>query len=175
MLFRSNSATGSSQVAVPALGGGLVTLAAGGSRLSDNFSTIAAGVNLVQPLTEEWALLAGAAANLKFNSTQNQFDTNSIDGNVGARWTRGKEVLSAGVQMQKFSVDNSHFRDTTGVVAQWQHNYSETRQITAFTQISDLRYPTQTLRNARREIYGVAFAEGLTSDRKSTRLNSSHT
>ncbi len=160
-----NSATGNGQIALPALGGAIVNLGAGSTRIGDNFTSLAGGVNLVQPITEEWALLAGVAVNGKLNSTQKQFDTNSIDGNLGARWARGKEAISAGVQVQSFSVDNTRFRDTTGLVAQWQHYYSDTRSITAFTQISDLRYPSQAIRNARRGIYGLAFAEGLGGSR----------
>ena len=98
-----NSATGNRQVALPALGGAVVNLGAGGTSIGDNFTSLAGGVNLVQPITEEWALLAGVAVNGKLNSTQKQFDTNSIDGNLGARWARGKEAISAGVQVQSFS------------------------------------------------------------------------
>ncbi len=156
-----NSATGNGQVAIPALGGAVVNLGAGGTSVGDNFTSLSGGVNLLQPVSEEWALVAGAAVNGKLNSTQKQFDTNSIDGNLGARWASGKEAISAGVQVQSFGVDNTRFRDTTGFVAQWQHYYSDTRSITAFTQISDLRYPSQAIRNSRRGIYGLAFAEGL--------------
>jgi tetratricopeptide (TPR) repeat protein len=156
-----NSATASGQVALPALGGGLVTLGPGGSRLGDNFSSVSAGANLLQPLSEEWALAAGVAASARLNNTDKQFDTNSLDGNIGARWSRDKNAVSAAFQAQTFSVDNTRFRDTTGIVAQWQHSYSDTRQITAYTQLSDLRYPTQSIRDARRGVYGLSYAEGL--------------
>jgi hypothetical protein len=170
-----NSATGNSQVSLPSLGGSLVTLSPGGSRLGDNYSSVSGGINLLQPLSEEWALLAGAAASLRVNNSANQFDTNSIDGNLGARWSRDKNAISAAFQVQSFSVDNTRYRDTTGVVAQWQHNYSDTRQITAYTQLSDLRYPTQTIRDARREVYGLSYAEGLGGPRNIVVFGSAYT
>jgi len=170
-----NSATGSGQVALPSLGGGLVTLGAGGTKLGDNYASLNGGVNLLQPLSEEWSLVAGANASIRLNSTDKQFDTNSIDGNLGARWARDKNAVSAGLQVQSFSVDNTRFRDTTGIVAQWQHNYSDSRQITAFTQISDLRYPTQTIRNARREVYGLSYAQGLGGPRNAVLFGSAYT
>jgi len=160
-----NSATGSGQVAVPALGGALVTLAPGGSRLSDNFMSMAAGINLLQPISEEWSLLAGAAANIRLNGSKDQFDTNSLEGNLGARWTRGQNAVSVSAQAQSFRVDNTRFRDTTGVVAQWQHNISDTRQLSVFAQISDLRYPTQSIRDARRDVFGVGYAQALGGSR----------
>ena len=80
-----NSATGRGQIAIPAFGGAVVSLGAGGSQLGDNFTGLAGAVNLLEPLTEEWSLVGGAAGNFKLNNTQTQFDTNSFDGNLGAR------------------------------------------------------------------------------------------
>ncbi len=156
-----NSATASGQIAIPAFGGAVATLGPGGSKLADNFATFGGGRNLVRPFAPDWALIAGAAANFKLNETQDQFDTNTLDGNLGTRWSRGKEAVTLGYQGQSFSVDNTRFRDSHGVVTQWQHSYSDARQATAFTQVSDLRYPTQGIRNARREIFGLAYAENL--------------
>ena len=160
-----NSATGRGQIAIPAFGGAVVSLGAGGSQLGDNFTGLAGAVNLLEPFTEEWSLVGGAAGNFKLNNTQTQFDTNSFDGNLGARWARGRDAVTAGLQVQSFSVASTRFRDSTGVTAQWQHYYSETGAVTAFTQVSDLRYPTQAIRNARRSVFGLAFADGLDGPR----------
>ena len=144
-----NSATGRGQIAIPAFGGAVVSLGAGGSQLGDNFTGLAGAVNLLEPFTEEWSLVGGAAGNFKLNNTQTQFDTNSFDGNLGARWARGRDAVTAGLQVQSFSVASTRFRDSTGVTAQWQHYYSETGAVTAFTQLSDLPYPTWAIRHAR--------------------------
>src|SRR5262249_19884569 len=53
------------------------------------------------------------------------------------------------------------FRNSDGLIAQWQHNYSEFSQVSLFTQITDLSYPEQHIRDARRSIVGVAFGYGL--------------
>jgi tetratricopeptide (TPR) repeat protein len=156
-----NNATGSGQIAIPAFGGGIATLAPGAVRQGDNFTSLAAGFGLVHGLSPEWALLAGLGASLKLNNDNSQFDTDTLDGNIGARWSRDKEAVTLGYQLQTFSVDNTRFRDTNGIVAQWQHSYSETRQATAFVQMSDLSYPTQPVRDARRTVIGIAWAEGL--------------
>jgi hypothetical protein len=83
-----------------------------------------------------------------------------VDGNLGLRWSRGKEAISAGYQGQDFRVDNDSFRISNGVVGQWQHSYSEYSQVSLFVQEANLAYPGQSIRDARRTIVGVAFGYG---------------
>ncbi|MGB7540770.1 MAG: surface lipoprotein assembly modifier [Burkholderiales bacterium] len=155
-----NSATVTNQIAIPALGGIVATLAPSGVKQSDNFTTAGGGLNYVYGFTPEWAVIAGAAANGKFNRQHDDFDTATVDGNLGLRWSRDKEAVTAGYQGQDFRVDNNDFRKSNGVVAQWQHNYSEYHQVSLFVQRAELDYPTQTIRDARRTIGGVAFGYG---------------
>jgi outer membrane protein len=161
-----NSATASSQIAIPALGGAVVTLGSSSVKKSDSFGTASGGLNFVYDFTPEWAVLAGAAASGKFNRVNDQFDTATLDGNLGLRWARGQESVSGGFAHQEFDVDNKGFRNSDGVVAQWQHNYSEFDQASVFLQAVDLSYPTQPIRDARRTILGVAFGHGIDSPRK---------
>jgi outer membrane protein len=161
-----NSATASSQIAVPALGGAVVSLDSNSVKRSDNFTTASGGLNFVYDLTREWAVLASAAASGKFNNKLDQFDTSTLDGNLGLRWAQAQDSVSAGYAHQDFDVDNKGFRNTDGVVAQWQHNYSEFSQVSLFAQGADLSYPSQPIRNARRTIGGIAFGYGLDEPRK---------
>ena len=155
-----NSATSANQIAIPALGGIVATLAPGGVKQSDNFATAGGGLNYVYGFSPEWALVAGVAANAKFNRQHDDFDIATVDGNLGLRWSRDKEAVTAGYQGQDFRVDNADFRRSNGVVAQWQHNYSEYSQVSIFAQAADLGYPTQSPRDSRRTIGGVAFGYG---------------
>ncbi len=161
-----NSATASSQIAVPALGGIVVTLDPSGVKKHDSFATLGGGVNMVRGFSSEWALVAGAAVNGKFNAKESDFNTGTVDGNLGLRWSRGKEAVTAGYQGQDFRVDSSDFRRSNGVVAQWQHAYSDNSQVTLFVQETDLGYPSQAIRDARRSIVGAAFGYGWDTPRK---------
>ncbi len=160
-----NSATASNQIAIPALGGIVATLAPTGVRMHDTFATAGGGVSMVHGFTPEWAVVAGAAVNGKFNTHQSEFNTGTVDGNLGLRWSRGEEAITAGYQGQDFRVDNDDFRKSNGVVAQWQHSYSEHSQASLFVQEADLSYPTQSIRDARRTIVGVAFGYGWDTPR----------
>jgi outer membrane protein len=161
-----NSATASSQIAIPALGGAVVTLSPSSVRQSDGFTTASGALNFVYDFTQQWAVVAGIAASGKFNDTLDQFDTTTLDGNLGLRWTRGQDSVSAGFAHQGFDVDYKGFRNSDGVVLQWQHNYSEFSQVSLFAQAADLSYPAQPIRDARRTIAGIAFGYGLDTPRK---------
>jgi tetratricopeptide (TPR) repeat protein len=155
-----NSATASNQIAIPALGGIVATIAPSGVKIHDTFTTAGGGMSVVHGFTPEWAVVAGAAVNGKFNTHQSDFSTGTVDGNLGLRWSRGKEAISAGYQGQDFRVDNDSFRISNGVVGQWQHSYSEYSQVSLFVQEANLAYPGQSIRDARRTIVGVAFGYG---------------
>lgn len=155
-----NSATASNQIAIPLFSGGTATLAQNGVKIHDTFTTAGGGVNMVHGFTPEWAVVAGVAVNGKFNTHQSDFNTGTVDGNLGVRWSRGKEAVTAGYQGQDFRVDHADFRKSNGVVAQWQHSYSESSQGTLFVQEANLTYPAQSIRDARRTIVGVAFGYG---------------
>lgn len=157
-----NAATGSGSLAIPAIG--TVTLGPGLTRLSDTFLGLSAGGSIAYPLSESWTLTAGLKGTLRANSgdsVKTQFDTGSADFDAGARWSRDANSVTLGFQGQTFLLDNSRYRDSTGAIAQWQHNLSESRQVSLFGQRSDLRYPTQSIRNAERTIVGAAYAQSF--------------
>jgi hypothetical protein len=156
-----NSATSSSQIALPVLGGIIATLNQNAQRRSDNFGALSGGVNITHRLSPEWAIVGGAAGSGKFNRNANDFDTLTLDGNLGMRWSKNKEAITVGLQLQQFDLDYSRFRETTGVIAQWQHLFDEFHQATLFTQYSELRYPTQDIRNANRTIFGAAYSQAF--------------
>lgn len=158
-----NSATGSGSLAIPAIG--TVTLGPGLSRLSDTFAGLAAGASVSYPLNEAWTLVGGLRGTMRLNngdSVKGQFDTSSADVDAGVRWDRDKrDSVTLGFQGQTFLLDNARYRDSAGVIAQWQRNLSETRQVTLFGQHTDLRYQTQSIRNAGRTLVGAAYAQSL--------------
>ena len=158
-----NSATSDSQIALPAFGGLIATLNPAATSKKDSFSSVLGGINFTRKVNERWSIVAGAAANGKFNREQDQFDTLTLDGNLGTRWAGDNDALTLAVQMQSFELDNSRYRDSRGMIAQWQHNLDERRQVTGYLQYAQLRYPTQGIRDANRGIAGVAYAQAFSS------------
>jgi tetratricopeptide (TPR) repeat protein len=159
-----NSATANSQIALPALGGIVATLNPASTRRSDTFAALSGGVNVTHRLSPEWSVVGGAAGAVKLNRRATDFDTLNVDANLGGRWNRGQEAITVGAQFQTFELDWQRFRDTKGLVAQWQHSIDEARQATLFTQYSELRYPSQSIRDANRKIIGAAYAQAFSGD-----------
>jgi tetratricopeptide (TPR) repeat protein len=157
-----NAATGSSQVAVPALGGLIATLDPAATKRGDGFGAIAGGINVTHKMTDVWSVVGSAAGAARLHAEETRFDQITLDASVGARWARGKNAITVGGQLQSFELDYARFRETTGAVAQWQHSYDERRQASLFGQYSQLRYPAQSIRDADREVIGVAYGKAFT-------------
>jgi outer membrane protein len=156
-----NAATSSSQIALPGLGGIIATLDPASTKRGDAFGALAGGVNVTHKLNDVWAVVGNAAAAARVHSDETRFDQLTFDANIGARWSRGRNAVTVGGQLQAFELDYERYRETTGVLAQWQHSYDERRQASIFGQYSELRYPAESIRDADREVVGVAYGRAF--------------
>lgn len=155
------SATASSSIAIPAFGGAAFTLDPTLTERGDQFFNVAGGVSFTRKIGQPWALIGGISASLRRNMDQTLFSTDTIDANLGARYTRGLDAFTLGVQGQYFAVDSSRYRGATGAIAQWQHSFDERTQITLFGQYAQLRYETQPVRDANRGVVGLGYAQAF--------------
>ena len=160
-----NSATSSSRIpiAIPGIGEVIATLNPGSTSKGDNSTTVTGGINFTRKLNDRWSMVGGVAGNAKMNRHEDQFDTATLDGNLGVRWAADNDALTFATQLESFEVDNSRYRDSRGLIGQWQHNLDERRQVTGYVQYAQLRYPTQSIRDANRGIAGVAYAQAFSS------------
>ena len=159
-----NSAIGSSTIAIPFFGGATFALDPSLTERSDQFFNFAGGVNFTRKLGQPWALVGGVAAALRVNTDATRFDTDTLDANLGLRYARGLNAYTLGAQSQYFAINSEGYRDTAGVLAQWQHNFDERTQATLFGQHAQLRYATQPVRDADRSILGVAYAQAFSGE-----------
>ena len=162
----NSSMSGSSQ-AIPALGGITVQFLPGAAQRAAWFGSLGAGLNYRNPLGGGLAFVAGAAASYRDNF-QNRFDMGNVDGNVGLVKSAGSDTYSVSLQAGAMSIDSDHYRNTTGLIGQWQRNLSAREQVTAYAQYADLRYKSfqgadQGIRDAQRWAFGAAYARGFDS------------
>jgi hypothetical protein len=160
-----NAGPAGSQVAVPAFGGLVFTLANSSVALRDDYSNYAAGVSLRTPLAKGLDLTASVTGNKRMNSTQDMFDTGANDANVGLVYTRDRDVFSVAYQAGSFYVDNTRYRDADGFTGQWQRNFDARTQGSVFIQYGWLQYPYQSPRNAQRTVYGFNLAHALRDEK----------
>jgi tetratricopeptide (TPR) repeat protein len=128
---------------------------------SDTFTTLGGGVNGRYVLNPAWSLIGNAAFNRRINHQADRFDTGSQGADGGVVYRAGANEFTVAMQVQTFLVDNSRFRDAVGGIAQWRHSLSDRQQVAVYGQITRLTYPTAVIRNADREVFGVAWANSL--------------
>ena len=159
-----SSAVATSTIAIPAFGGAAFTLDPSLIERGDQFFSIAGGVAFTRKLSQPWSLVGGIAAYLRRNTDATIFNTDSVDGNIGVRYTRGLDAFTLGVQAQYYAVDTARYREALGAVAQWQHAFDERTQASLFGQHVQLRYASQPVRDADRSIIGVAYAQAFSGE-----------
>ena len=158
-----NSGPGNANVAVPALGGLVLTLSPSGVKLKDNFYAVGAGVSGRYVIDPRLSLIASVSGNSRFNNNFNDFDTNQLDLSAGAVYRLDENEFTAAVQAGTYSADNRAVRNQRGLVGEWTYRRDETSQWSSYVQLSTLRYPGQSLRNAERYVVGTSYATALRS------------
>jgi len=160
-----NSATADRSIGVPLFGGALFSLAPGASKVSSGYWGLAAGLSTRAPINARWALIAGFAANRRWNFDQSNFDTSFLDLNFGLTYQRNRDLLSFIAQFNNFTVYDpiytSAYREARGGTVQWQRDVDARNQFSAYVQYADLVYPDQTIRNADRYVGGAGYAHAI--------------
>lgn len=128
---------------------------------SDTFRTLAAGVSGRYVVSPAWSVFAGGNFNQRYNNEVDRFDIGSYGVDAGVTYRRDANEFTVAAQGQTFDVDNTRFRDAAGAVAQWRHSLSDRQQVAVYGQLTRLTYPTANIRNADREVLGVAWTNAL--------------
>lgn len=158
-----NSATNSTQVAIPAFGGTVFKLSNSATKLDATFITPAIGINFSKGLNNNLYLFGGATFNHRTNWQQHHFDTGSQDFTLGLRKLLTDDTITVALQSNKFSLAGNTYRKANGINGQWQRDISDHDQASAFVQYSRLEYPGQTVRNADRYLAGAGWAHAIAS------------
>jgi hypothetical protein len=156
-----NASPARSEIAIPLFGNLPLTLSADSRAKADWFSSIGGGVNLRMPLSKEWSIVGGLSGSQRLNMHHERADLLNVDGNVGVVNNQGKNVYSLTLQASTLAVENDRYRDAVGLTGQWQHNLDARNQVSAFIQYADLKYTTQSVRDAERWVGGVGYAHAL--------------
>jgi len=156
-----NSATGDSQVAVPALGGLVVNIDAASRRAQDSFAVLGGGANLRVPIAPDLAFVGNIAAAQTFNRDQNRFETGVLDASAGLSKIVGDSVFSGALQASSNWIGGNRFRKAIGVLGQWQYNLDARSQTTVFAQSTRLSFPGNSIRDADRWVVGAGYAKAV--------------
>ena len=154
-----NSGPGVSSVAVPAFGGLVVPLNAGGIKTSASFTTLGAGASGRYVIDSRWSLIGTAATNWRGNSGGNSnFNTTQSDLSAGGSYRVERNDYSLVAQYSTYGVGGSTARNSSGLVGEWSYRFDGFRQITSYAQWASLTYPAQSVRDANRNVLGSTYA-----------------
>ena len=163
-----NSAPNDSSVSVPAYGGTVVPLNADGIKTSASFAVLRGGVSNRYALNPQWSLFGKLGAALRANDgSANQFDTKNYAGLGGAAYRHEKNEFSLGLRVATDDLYSNSFRQQSGVLGEWIYRLDGFRQFGTFVQLGDVRYSSQSARDAKRQVLGTTYAQifpsGLTA------------
>lgn len=158
-----NSGPTNPNVAVPLFGGQVLTLAPASVKLKDDFHTVGAGVSGRYVIDPRLSLIASTSGNFRLNQRNNDFDTKQFDVSAGATYRVDKDEFTAVAQVGTYQADNTRARDQRGVQGEWTHRPDAASQWSTFLQLSTLRYPGQSVRNADRYVVGSSYATAFSS------------
>lgn len=154
-----SSGPANANVAVPAFGGAVVTLAANAIKKSATFANLAAGVSGRYVIDSRWSLIGNASANKRVNINQSQFSHNQVNVGGGAAYRLDRQEFSVIGVHEEYNLDGRVNRTQNGLVAEWVYRIEQTQEMGAYLQYSKLRYPAQSNRDARRTVAGASYAQ----------------
>jgi tetratricopeptide (TPR) repeat protein len=161
-----NSATAVDQVAVPSLGGTIVTLSDSGKEQADGYITFGGGFGIFAPVSSRFSVFGGVAYAKKSNVDERNFSTSSWDLNAGLSYKRDRNTVTLATQLNAFYVDDpvlyrKAYREAVGATLQWQYDFNARNQVSVYTQYTQLTYPEQEPRDADRYVGGFGFAHAF--------------
>ncbi|HZV99799.1 MAG TPA: surface lipoprotein assembly modifier [Methylophilaceae bacterium] len=160
-----NSATGSSSIAIPVFGGTIFNLSNSARELSSSFMSLTGGASVSYPVSKDFAVFGTVSGYKKLNWSQDQFDTDSIDFNVGGQYKKGPNAYTLSAQDSSYYVNDNRFRHAYGLSGQWQRDVNESNQLSLYFQAAHLEYPGQNIRDADRYVVGTGWGHAFAGDK----------
>lgn len=137
-------------------------LAPGAEAQRASYAAVLGNVRGRHVLDARWSVIGAATAEVRgYSSAGDAYDSSQLDANLGLayRVERNEWMLSA--QGATYRMDGDTLRNIGGVLAEWIYRIDGFRQWDSFLQVQELRYPTQSLRDARRTVGGTSYVHIL--------------
>lgn len=161
-----NSATSASAISAPGILPGVqFNLSNRSQETTDNFKTLSGGVSFRTPINEKWSAFAGINLANRFNQQDDRFDNLFLDFNAGFKYKYLRNTVSAALQASTFELDGERFRNSTGATVQWQHDWDNKNQFSAYGQYAELEYKGAEIRDADRYVLGAGWIHLFEGDK----------
>jgi len=159
-----NSGPAGANIAVPALGGLVLTLNPAGVERSSSFANAAGGLSARFVLDPRWSVIAGANLSARPNtSSVSGMDTAQADANAGVSYRHERNEVILASQLSTFEYGGRQLRQTAGGTAEWVYRLDGFRQWDSYLQYARLHYPQQSVRDTDRVVLGTSYAHRFRS------------
>lgn len=154
-----NSGPSSSSFAVPALGGAIVTLLPTGVKTAASYLQLGTGLSGRANLAPRWSFLgSGNASVRKHGNSASAFNIDQLDASGGFSYRDERHEFSGVLNLGHTAIGGSTLRKLSGITGEWTYRPDGTRQWGTYLQLSNLDYPSQPVRDARRTVLGTSTA-----------------
>lgn len=140
-----NNSTSQSQISVPVLINTQLALNPANVKTADRYLGLAAGGEEVLPISADWLLYAGVDMHSRNDLKYSNFDFISLDGRIGANFSKNAEQIRGGVAAGQFDLGGTVNRKSSGFNFEWRHALNDVNQAVLFGQHIRYRYPAPTL------------------------------
>jgi hypothetical protein len=127
---------------------------------------LAAGGEAIHPISTDWSWYADVDMRSRNDLKYHNFDFISLDGRVGASYSKNAEQIRGGLLAGQFNLGGAVNRKSNGFNVEWSHTCNSANQVLMFGQYILYRYPDPTLasNDFNQTIAGLgwvhAFADG---------------
>jgi outer membrane protein len=154
-----NSGPAQNSFAVPVLGNAVVTLLPAGQKASASYLHFGAGVSGRAVITPRVSFIGSINAALRrHGNNASAFNINQIDGNAGLSYREERHEFAGVLNLSQSDIGGATVRRISGVTGEWTYRPDGKRQWVSYIQLSNLDYPGQPVRDAKRSVLGTSYA-----------------
>lgn len=134
------------------------TLAPGAEAQRASYAALLGNIRGRHVLDARWSLVGAATAELRGHSRAGDaYDSAQLDASAGLAYRVERHEWIVSGQGATYRLDGETLRNIGGVLGEWIYRIDGFRQWDSFVQVQGLRYPTQSLRDARRTVAGTSY------------------
>lgn len=134
-------------IIIPALGGPF-TLPDSDLEDEDDYTDLAAGIDLVHRSSETGSIYAGGNLNSRNYGDRDELDTQAINLRTGYQLAIGNQVVRAGINASSIDQDNEAYQENGGIDLEWRNTLAQRTQIGVVLSQTAYRHEEETFEDS---------------------------
>ena len=136
---------------------GLINVSGNSTKERDDFLNLTAGGKLTHPFEPGKQLFMGVDVSARYYSTDEQFETETLNVYAGVKWRKEDSSFSVTGQVQEFELSDTDNRNLVSLSGDWTQHIDRNTDWKTQLQVAQIRYPSQSLRSSTLYILGTGL------------------